>query len=132
MRFALSLCTCKECALTLNRWSDRKKIYYAVLFALNETLHVLFSPLSRSSDAICQTFDLQLGDIVILSTDGLFDNVSDRLIEQILAHVNFLFSFLFVNDLRFSPSFVRFLESIIATCRTIIGRSSCTILSETG
>jgi len=39
-----------------------------------------------SSDAICQTFDLQLDDIVILSTDGLFDNVPDRLIEFILAN----------------------------------------------
>ena len=42
----------------------------------------------RSSDAICQRFDLELGDVVILSTDGLFDNVPDRLIEHILAHVN--------------------------------------------
>ncbi|CAF0723355.1 unnamed protein product [Adineta ricciae] len=41
-------------------------------------------------DAICQTFELELNDIIILSTDGLFDNVSDFQIEQILARSNSL------------------------------------------
>ncbi|UJR21416.1 hypothetical protein I4U23_024505 [Adineta vaga] len=41
-------------------------------------------------DAICQSFDLELNDIIILSTDGLFDNVSDFQIEQILARTNSL------------------------------------------
>ena len=31
-----------------------------------------------------RTFLLELDDVVILSTDGLFDNVPDRLIETIL------------------------------------------------
>ncbi|CAM4744403.1 unnamed protein product [Rotaria magnacalcarata] len=39
-----------------------------------------------SFDAICETFDLELDDIIILSTDGLFDNVPNHLIEQILSH----------------------------------------------
>ncbi|CAF1614843.1 unnamed protein product [Rotaria magnacalcarata] len=38
-----------------------------------------------SVDAICQTFQLELDDIVILSTDGLFDNVPDRLLEKIVS-----------------------------------------------
>ncbi|UJR28007.1 hypothetical protein I4U23_009265 [Adineta vaga] len=38
-----------------------------------------------SLDAICQNFQLELDDIIILSTDGLFDNVPDRLIERILS-----------------------------------------------
>lgn len=37
-----------------------------------------------SADAICQNFQLELDDIVILSTDGLFDNIPDQLIERIL------------------------------------------------
>ncbi len=41
----------------------------------------------RILDAICQNFQLELDDIVILSTDGLFDNVPDQLIERILAKV---------------------------------------------
>ncbi|CAF1027524.1 unnamed protein product [Adineta steineri] len=41
-------------------------------------------------DAICQTFDLELNDVIILSTDGLFDNVSDFQIEQILARTSSL------------------------------------------
>ncbi len=43
--------------------------------------------LFRSLDAICQSFQLELDDIVILSTDGLFDNVPSRLIERIIAKV---------------------------------------------
>ncbi|CAF0978952.1 unnamed protein product [Rotaria sp. Silwood1] len=38
-----------------------------------------------SHDAICDTFDLELDDIIILSTDGLFDNVPNYLIEKILS-----------------------------------------------
>ncbi|CAF0826949.1 unnamed protein product [Adineta ricciae] len=38
-----------------------------------------------SLDAICQNFQLELDDVIILSTDGLFDNVPDRLIERILS-----------------------------------------------
>jgi len=38
-----------------------------------------------SIDAICQNFQLELDDIVILSTDGLFDNVPDQLIERIIS-----------------------------------------------
>ncbi|CAF2899528.1 unnamed protein product [Rotaria sp. Silwood2] len=38
-----------------------------------------------SLDAICQNFQLELDDIIILSTDGLFDNVPDLLIEKILS-----------------------------------------------
>ncbi|CAF1415050.1 unnamed protein product [Rotaria sordida] len=38
-----------------------------------------------SLDAICDTFDVQLDDIIILSTDGLFDNVPNFLIEKILS-----------------------------------------------
>ncbi|CAF0817232.1 unnamed protein product [Rotaria sordida] len=38
-----------------------------------------------SLDAICQNFQLTLDDIIILSTDGLFDNVPDQLIERILS-----------------------------------------------
>ncbi|CAF3390378.1 unnamed protein product [Rotaria socialis] len=38
-----------------------------------------------SVDAICQTFQLELDDIVILSTDGLFDNIPDRLLEKIIS-----------------------------------------------
>ncbi|CAF2824620.1 unnamed protein product [Rotaria sp. Silwood2] len=38
-----------------------------------------------SHDAICDTFDLELNDIIILSTDGLFDNVPNYLIEKILS-----------------------------------------------
>ena len=49
--------------------------------------------LFRSLDAICQNFQLELDDIIILSTDGLFDNVSDQLIEKIIANVCFSFSF---------------------------------------
>lgn len=45
--------------------------------------------LFRSLDAICQNFQLELDDIVILSTDGLFDNVSDHLIERIISKVYF-------------------------------------------
>lgn len=43
----------------------------------------------RSLDAICQNFQLELDDIIILSTDGLFDNVPDRLIERIISKVCF-------------------------------------------
>lgn len=86
---------------------------------------------SRSSDAICQTFDLQLDDIVILSTDGLFDNVPDRLIEFILANVSFhrFDEFFFLNDVFIFFSLI--LESIVATCSTTFGHSSCSILCET-
>ena len=42
----------------------------------------------RILDAICQNFQLELDDIVILSTDGLFDNVPDQLIERILSRVS--------------------------------------------
>ncbi|CAF0755023.1 unnamed protein product [Adineta steineri] len=38
-----------------------------------------------SLDAICQNFQLELDDIIILSTDGLFDNVPDRLIERMIS-----------------------------------------------
>jgi len=53
----------------------------------------------RSFDAICQTFDLKLNDIIILSTDGLFDNVPDNLIEQILSQASFIiyFSYEFIH-----------------------------------
>jgi len=53
----------------------------------------IFFQLFRSIDAICQTFDLKLNDIIILSTDGLFDNVPDYLIEQILSQASLRFSF---------------------------------------
>lgn len=42
----------------------------------------------RSSDAICEDFELELGDIIILSTDGLFDNIPNHIIEHILSRVN--------------------------------------------
>ena len=47
-----------------------------------------FCCLFRVFDAICQTFDLEVNDIIILSTDGLFDNASDFHLEQILARVS--------------------------------------------
>jgi len=50
--------------------------------------------LFRSFDAICQDFQLELDDIVILSTDGLFDNVPDQLIERIISKVYFYFLYL--------------------------------------
>jgi protein phosphatase PTC7 len=53
----------------------------------------IFFQLFRSIDAICQTFDLKLNDIIILSTDGLFDNVPDYLIEQILSQASLRFRF---------------------------------------
>ncbi|CAF1319244.1 unnamed protein product, partial [Didymodactylos carnosus] len=39
-----------------------------------------------SLDAICQSFQLIQDDIIILSTDGLFDNVHDHMIEMIVAN----------------------------------------------
>ncbi|CAF1580221.1 unnamed protein product, partial [Didymodactylos carnosus] len=39
-----------------------------------------------SLDAICQSFQLTEGDIVILSTDGLFDNVHDDMLERIVSN----------------------------------------------
>jgi serine/threonine protein phosphatase PrpC len=51
--------------------------------------HLTCCSIFRSLDAIYQTFDLEFDDIIILSTDGLFDNVPDHLIEQILSHVSF-------------------------------------------
>ena len=93
----------------------------------------LISPLRfycRSSDAICQRFDLELDDIVILSTDGLFDNVPDRLIEHILAHVN-IHVLSFSNDSRQWRSLLVDSEPLITTCSTALGHSSCSILFET-
>lgn len=53
----------------------------------NESETLIFL-IFRSADAICQNFQLEQDDIIILSTDGLFDNVPHRLIERILASVN--------------------------------------------
>lgn len=64
----------------------------------------------RSFDAICQTFDLEVDDIIILSTDGLFDNVPDYIIEQILSQV----SWIFISNINLCFFFL--LESFFKTC----------------
>jgi hypothetical protein len=67
--------------------------------------------LFRSLDAICQNFQLELDDIVILSTDGLFDNVPDNLIERIISKVYFSFFYIYLIKI-----YLYLLESFFTTC----------------
>ena len=63
-------------------------VSFCFVFLMNNPIYLVF----RILDAICQNFQLELDDVVILSTDGLFDNVPDRLIERIIARVYCLIS----------------------------------------
>jgi hypothetical protein len=65
---------------------------YRMLFWLLHPTSIIVVFLARSLDAICQSFQLELDDIIVLSTDGLFDNVPDRLLEKILFAVSYSFS----------------------------------------
>jgi len=51
----------------------------------NQAACFVFS--SRAEDADTSSFDLEVGDIILTATDGLFDNMSDSLILKELEHL---------------------------------------------